>query len=222
MALDVTALAARLRNRFGWDGLPRGAGGPALLLLSGLPGTGKSYLAAAIATRHPAIVVRSDEVRKAIFEHPTYSVPESGVVYRTCYELIRLLLHDGHVVVFDATNLERDGRRHARRLAERAGAAYLTLVTEAPLDVVAARLGERLAGRSEAYGSDADWDVHAKLSEVVQPVNTEREAAVVVDTSQGIEPALAAVDRLLAAAPPRRIVGEDSPESEHDESQRDR
>ena len=131
---------ARLRARFDWEGKAPAGHRPALLLLSGLPGTGKSYLASTIASRHPAAVVRTDEVRKAIFPHPTYARDESGTVYLTCYALLESLLGDGYTVVFDATNLLRAGRKRVREIAHRARAKVLTLETVARPEVVAARL----------------------------------------------------------------------------------
>lgn len=190
-------LAGRLRERFGWDRPAEGGPGPALIVLSGLPGTGKSYLAAAIARRHRVLVLRSDEVRKATFERPQYTPRESGLVYLTCYALIEQLLRDGYAVVFDATNLQRRGRKRLRTIAERAGAPSLTIVTVAPPHVVAERMAQRVAGEAEAYGSDADWTIHQRLAATAEAVN---EPAVVVDTSQDIAPALEAVDRLLLDA----------------------
>src|SRR5437764_421718 len=79
--------AARLRAHCGWGAPPPRTSVAALILLSGLPGTGKSHFAAAIQARHPAAVVRSDEVRKQLFPYPTYSAGENGFVYLTCYAL---------------------------------------------------------------------------------------------------------------------------------------
>src|SRR5262249_5574185 len=116
-ARGMTDLAGRLRRRFGWEGPAPAGHRRALIIPSGLPGTGKSYVAAEIRARHPAAVVRTDEVRKALFPQPTYGGEESGVVYRTCYALIASLLRDGYTVIFDGTNTTRDGRRRARTIA---------------------------------------------------------------------------------------------------------
>src|SRR5262245_5490978 len=190
---------ARLRARFDWEGKAPAGHRPALLLLSGLPGTGKSYLAATIASRHPAAVVRTDEVRKALFPHPTYAGDESGTVYLTCYALVESLLEDGYTVVFDATNLLKAGRKRVRAIARRAGAGVLTLETVARPELVAARLRRRASGGAESFSSDADWRVYQHLASTAQPPR--QEGSLVVDTSGSLTPALAAVDRFLGRSP---------------------
>jgi predicted kinase len=194
--MTAAGAAARLRSQFGWDGAPV-TRRPALILLSGLPGTGKSYLAAAIAARYPAVVVRSDEVRKALIPDPTYSSGENGFVYLTCYALMDQLLRDGYVVVFDATNLQREGRKRARKIATAAGAPALTLVTTAPATVIAERLRQRAAGAVESYSSDADWGVHQKLAATMDAMT---EPSREVDTSADLELVLADVGCFLGGA----------------------
>ena len=186
-----------LRGHFGWAGKAPAGHTPALLLLSGLPGTGKSHLAAAIAARRPAAIVRTDEVRKLLFPRPTYSGDESGAVYLTCYALIERLLADGYTVVFDATNLTRVGRRRARAIAARAGAGTLTLFTVAGPETVAGRLRRRISGGAESFSSDADWRVYEKLARTAEPAAEEERP--MVDASGNLAPALDRVDRFLAA-----------------------
>jgi predicted kinase len=193
---DVSHRVEVMRARLGCQGPALSGAGPALILLSGLPGTGKSYLAQAIQAGHPVVIVRSDEVRKHLYPNPQYTSEESGAVYLTCYALIRSLLLDGHAVVFDATNLTRKGRRRARQIAAQAGAPFLLLLTMAPPQVVADRLHRRAAGENEAYSSDANWRIHQRLAGTIESV-TESEAAIVVDTSVGLDAALEAVDHLL-------------------------
>lgn len=199
MTRPIEAAARRLRAQFGWDGPAPPATGPALLILSGLPGTGKSFLAEAISAWHPIAVVRSDEVRKALFPQPDYGTRESGVVYLTCHALLLQLLADGYTVAFDATNLSRTGRRRARAIARRLGAPALTLLTTAPPAVVESRLRRRAAGESAAFASDADWTVHHKLAATAESIGA-NEPSLVVDTSRPLGEPLRAVAAFLTAA----------------------
>ena len=192
---------ADLRARFGWTDPPLRRQRPALILLSGLPGTGKSFLAEEIRRRYAAIVLRSDEVRKALYPAPRYTAAENGAVYLTCYALLEALLRDGFAVVFDATNLVRRGRQRARKLAHALGVPFLLLVTESPPSVVEDRLRRRAAGESATFSSDADWVVHEKLAGTMQTISPLSEPAVVVDTSASLRPAFDALDQLLHSAP---------------------
>jgi len=193
--------AADLRARFGWTAAPPRGRGPALILLSGLPGTGKSFLAEQIRRRYAAIVLRSDEVRKALYPAPRYTPAENGAVYLLCYALLEELLHDGYAVVFDATNLVRRGRQRARKLASALGVPFLLLVTESPPSIVADRLRRRAAGETATFSSDADWLVHEKLAGTMQAISNTTEPAITVDTSVSLRPAFDALDQLLSNAP---------------------
>lgn len=200
--MDVTQAAAYVRARLGIGLSPRRTStrpaAPALLLLVGLPGTGKSYVAEAIRARRPVEVVRTDEVRKALFHPPTYSPGESGFVYQTCYQIIRDLLSEGHDVVFDGTNTSESGRRTAYQVAEEVGARLLIVVTEAPPEVVEARLTQRASGRGTAFQSDAGWPIYERMASTSEPV---RRPHLAIDTSRGLKRALTVVDRFLAGQP---------------------
>ncbi len=101
------------------------------------------------------------------------------------------------MVVFDATNLRRRGRRRARKIAEATSAPSLLVATVAPPEIVAERLRQRLAGEAEAFSSDADWFVHERLA---GGMDTVTEPAIIVDTSAGLQPAMDAVDALIKQA----------------------
>jgi hypothetical protein len=189
----------QLRHRFGWTGPAPRATKPALILLSGLPGTGKSFLAEAVRQRYPVVVLRSDEVRKELYPLPRYTPTENGAVYLICYALVEALLRDRYAVVFDATNLIRRGRRRARALADAVGAPFLVLVTVSPPDVVAERLRRRAAGETATYSSDADWLVHEKLAGTMEAIAPSNEPALIVDTSINLQPAFDALEALLSS-----------------------
>lgn len=153
-----------------WDVLqlpPRPAGPAALVVLAGLPGTGKSHLAAAIAAQRAVIIVRTDTVRKALVPQPTYSPVESGRVYRTCHAVLRVLLTKGYPTLFDATNLIAPGRRALRCIARATGAPYFLVWVDAAPAVVRERLLRRERG-APAYDSDADWSAYRAMQATVE------------------------------------------------------
>ncbi|MDP6508618.1 MAG: AAA family ATPase, partial [Chloroflexota bacterium] len=83
---------------------------PLLLVLSGLPASGKSTLAAGLAARHPFCVVATDPIRKTLFPDRTYTAEESVATHRVAHEVLRYLLERGVWCVFDGTNLQRRHR----------------------------------------------------------------------------------------------------------------
>ncbi len=157
---------------------------PALVLVSGLPGTGKSFLAHQIAERLPAAIVESDRVRKILFPHPSYSGEESAWVHRVAHAAIERLLKAGYRVIYDATNLVEWHRERIYWIAHRTGARLVIVQTVAPEEVIRARLENRRQHRAPDDLSDADWSVFLQLRRRVDAITRPH---IVVDTRGDLE-----------------------------------
>jgi hypothetical protein len=70
---------------------PSAQGAPAVVMLSGLPGAGKSHLARQLAARRPFVQLDSDRLRRALFKRPAYSQAENLRLFNAYHELRRLL-----------------------------------------------------------------------------------------------------------------------------------
>lgn len=96
---------------------------PTLLVLAGLPGTGKSTLARAWAARRRAVWLRVDAVEAALLES---GLPRSFETGLAAYVVVRDLARDqltlGRDVVIDAVNGVEEAREMWRELATRTGA----------------------------------------------------------------------------------------------------
>lgn len=160
---------------------------PFLIMLSGLPGTGKSYLARRLSERLRAPVIETDFVRKTLFPQPSYSADESAIVHWVSRLLMRKLLARGVPVILDATNLIERQREMVYHVAEQAGARLVIVQTVAPEEVVRARLERRLTQRDPGDISDATWSVYRRMAERQEPI---RRPHLVVDTSEALEPAI--------------------------------
>ena len=140
---------------------------PALLLVSGLPGTGKSTLARGIGERAGFRVIRSDVVRKELaglmattsssaeFQQGIYSPAWTDRTYAECLRQATSALLNGERVIVDATFLEDDRRRAFLQAAIRLGVPALWLACEASEESVRARLASR-----HGDASDADWSIY--------------------------------------------------------------
>jgi len=182
---QVIADAQRLAGSFG--PLPQAEAQPAIIVVSGLPGTGKSYFCRRLAERLPFLILESDALRKQLYPVPAYSASESAHLFRTVYYLIEELLKKGIPVIMDATNLEERHRERIYNIAERLSARLILVRVEAPPELVQKRLKTRTEKSSKENYSDADWTVYQKMQSSVQKINRNH---FTVDTSRDITPAL--------------------------------
>ena len=184
--LQVVSDAERLLESL--PQLPEPVVRPAFIVVSGLPGTGKSYFCRRLVERIPLVILESDAMRKVLFPLPAYSAAESARLFQAIHHLIELLLKKGIPVVLDATNLSERNREHLYNIADRLNARLVLVRVEAPSEVVR----ERLMNRAEAPAlaedhSEADWTVFQKMKTSVQKIGRNHFA---VDTSRDITPVL--------------------------------
>ncbi len=118
---ELNANVERLTESLGQ--LPEPVVEPAFVVVSGLPGTGKSYFCSKLAERLPFLILESDALRKALFSAPSYSQQESSYLFRVYHLLIERLLKKGVPVVLDATNLSERHRERLYSIAELGGQA---------------------------------------------------------------------------------------------------
>jgi predicted kinase len=168
--------------------LPEPVVKPAFVVVSGLPGTGKSYFCRRLAERIPVTILESDVMRKTLFPSPTYSTMESARLFQAIHHLIEHLLKKGIPLVLDATNLSERNRERLYHIAYQLNARLVMVRVEAPFEVVQERLRNRANGTgSEEDQSEADWAVFQKMKTSVQQIRRHHFA---VDTSRDIAPVL--------------------------------
>jgi predicted kinase len=182
---QVIADARRLAGSF--SPLPQAEAQPAIIVVSGLPGTGKSYFCRRLSERLPFLILESDALRKQLFPVPTYSASESAHLFRTIYYLIEELIKKGIPVILDATNLSERHRERIYNIAERLSARLILVRVEAPPELVQKRLKSRMEKSNNKDNSDADWTVYQKMQTTVQKINRNH---FTVDTSRDITPSL--------------------------------
>ena len=175
---------------------PAGAPRPALIVMVGAPGSGKSHLGRILAANVGARVIQTDLVRKELFPRPRYTPGEAKAVYATCHRRIVECLGRGERVLFDATNLRERRRETLYALAERAGAVLVVVAAYAPESVIRARLAQRMRARTPGDASDADWRVYLLLRKDADPI---RRPHIVANTVAAPGPVVRLVARQLGA-----------------------
>jgi len=170
--------------------LPPPRTSPALVVLSGLPGSGKSYFCRRLASRYPLARLESDALRKALFGQPTYSADESRRLFSACHLVLSLLLSRGIAAIFDATNLREMYRRQVYHIADEHKAKLILVHLQASPAVVHERLEARATNPRSQDLSDAGPEVYERMQHDVEPIGRPH---ISVDTSADIEPAIAAI-----------------------------
>ncbi len=152
---------------------------PALLLMCGLPATGKSRVAAAIARPLDAAVIRSDVVRKHLAGVPVnqhaagaeaealYSIRMSSRTYEAMLEEAARTLDGRRSVVVDATLPTAGSRQRFIALAEARRAPWAVVYLTCSDEVIAARMSKRRDAPDEV--SDADWSVYQSFKKSFEP-----------------------------------------------------
>ena len=159
--------------------LPKPVARPGLVILIGLPGSGKSHFARQLAKRYPAAILDSDALRGVLFASPQHTEQEHGRLFPAIHVLTRRLLERGVPVIQDATNLKEANRRPLYRLAEETGARLVLVRLRAPLAIVRWRLEGRTQGLDPRDRSTADLAVLEKMRHDYQ---RPKRAYFVIDT----------------------------------------
>ncbi len=178
---------------------------PCLVLLAGLPGTGKSTLARGLAERAGFSVIRSDEVRKQLagrdrapagFGEDIYTPEWNDRTYGECLSRAESIVFDAGRVLIDASFRDESRRRVFLDAARCWGVAGRLLICRADPEVVRGRLAGR---RDDA--SDADWSIYREaLQHWDEPGPVTRAASDTIDANGTPQRSLEqAVDFLRAA-----------------------
>jgi aminoglycoside phosphotransferase family enzyme/predicted kinase len=164
------------------------AGAVTLVLIGGLPGTGKSALSAAVADRLGYVVLNSDRIRKELAGLP----PERGAAapygtgiytpawtercYAECLRRAGALLASGESAIADASWISAEQRAAAAAMAGEVSAQLVQLRCTASEDLAQRRMRTRPRGVS-----DADGEIARHMAAAMDPWP----AATTIDTEGG-------------------------------------
>ena len=156
---------------------------PSLILLSGVPGSGKTTFALALSGQLDFENIESDAIRRSMARNPTYSPGESGAVFALVDSRARHAIKAGRHALIDATNLTTRDRKRFLAIADELGARLIAIRLVAPDATIRSRLGQPREGHSQA-----GIEVFEKMKDRAQLFAV---PVVVVDTRFPLEPAIA-------------------------------
>lgn len=135
-----------------------------IVIVFGLPGSGKSYFASRLADRIHSGYVNSDRVRKELFEKREYTDQEKKVVYREMLKEMNRAVEQKHDLVLDATFHKKETRDLFIKEAEGKETVFFIEV-QADEAVIKERLK-----KARPY-SEADYDVYRMISQKNEPLS---------------------------------------------------
>lgn len=203
---EGSAAVARHLLTMAKDHLERGR--VRLLVIGGLPGTGKSTIATAVADALGAVVLRADEIRKqlagldpatpaaAAVGQGIYTTASTAATYATLLDRARECLVRGETAVLDASWTDPAHRDAARQLAIDADADLDELRCVLRSDLADARLAAR-----SARGGDPS-DATAQVAHAMAAADISWPTATTIDTEPPVDAVREAVFTALDIRPP--------------------
>lgn len=164
----------------------------ALMITTGLSGSGKTTVTQELIEATETIRIRSDVERKRLFDlkpeqassseqrSAVYSPEASAATYRRLANLAAQIIDSGFPVVVDATFLRPTERQHFASLAADLGVPFVIIECRATADELRKRIRQRAASQRDA--SEADEQVLEAQLRSVEPLS-ESESARAIDGS---------------------------------------
>lgn len=131
-----------------------------VIIVFGLPGSGKTYFARTLANALKASYINSDAIRDKFTPPLKYSREQKNIVYDMILNRMLTTIHEGKTVVIDATFYKEDLRRRFTSYVQEPGMLHF-------IEIVADELliKNRLSKRQDSHADfnvykliQADWD----------------------------------------------------------------
>lgn len=141
-----------------------------LLLLAGLPGSGKTTLARWLAECSEFVVVSRDTIRSAMFPRCRYTLAEKQAAFAGMKRAVEITLEGGTSVCTDGiTFASESDRAEMLAIASRAGARSVLVWCDVPLAIAQ----KRVTTDTDTVFPDRDAATVAEVAERFAPVGPE-------------------------------------------------
>ncbi len=135
-----------------------------MIMVTGLPGTGKSTFAAALSEAINAVHLNTDVIRDALGKRGQYDDDSKTAVYHALLDQAAKCLANGQTVVVDGTFFQQSFRESFRRLATDARTSISWIEICAYEALVRTRVSQQ-----RAY-TEANFDVYLSIKAQYEPL----------------------------------------------------
>lgn len=135
-----------------------------IIIVFGLPGSGKSYFAERLAEKLHARHISTDALRKKRFPNPEYTEQEKMQVYGMMIQAVRLHSNSNSTLVLDGTFYRSEIRDTFSWTADKMGNECMFIEVKADEKTIKERTGQ------QRDNSDADYQVYLKVKEEFEPM----------------------------------------------------
>lgn len=148
-----------------------------LVVLTGLPGTGKTTVAEELAKELDAKVLSTDKIRRGAVEKPGYSKTKKKRVYEEMLRQAGHLSAKNERVILDATFFKKELRDKAAKIGRERNKHVFFIEIVCPEEEVKSRIS-----KNKREYSDADYRVYKIIQSKFEPVEKEH---FMIDTGKG-------------------------------------
>ncbi len=138
-----------------------------LIIICGLPGTGKTTMARALAKRLGFVHLNTDIIRKKYFKQRKYSEREKMQVYALMFNGAERQLSRSKNVILDATFYKNTQRKKAISLAKKYKIAYFIIECVANENKVRKWIERR---KKTKTASEANFSIYKKVKKQFEPI----------------------------------------------------
>lgn len=146
-----------------------------IIVICGLPGTGKTTIAKKLAPTIDAIVLSTDKIRKEIIPNLTYRREERELIFNVMVLLAKYLHSSGKSCILDATFNREFSRNQVKNDLKVSENQFFIVECTCPEKIILSRL----ENRKNDY-SDADASVYWQMKKIYEPVTSNH---ITIDTS---------------------------------------
>jgi len=155
-----------------------------LIIVCGLPGTGKTTLAKRIADETKSFLLNTDIIRKKVIYDPDYTEREKEMIYNLLFEMAEKFLLTGKNVVLDGTFYKKELRERAKEIAKKTKNKFRIIEVVCSEEIVRKGMKEREMKKTP---SDADFEIYKRIKEKFESIG---EKHLVLDTTKGFDQAV--------------------------------